>query len=165
MLNRARWLLLAAWLFVLFTPPTLHAWDGDEVHFGRSITVGEGENAGTLVCIGCSIRIEGTCQDVVAIGGSIMVDGTVKGDVVAIGGGILLSDNASVSGDVVTVGGRLSRHPNAEVRGEVSEQSGTLLLLGVLLVPLLPLILIVALIAWLVSRSRRPMPARAGNQP
>ena len=86
--------------------------------------------SGDLVCIGCSIRMEGTCGDVVAIGGSIMVDGTVKGSVVAVGGGVLLGDNASVSEDVVTVGGHLSRHPNAVVKGDVSEQSGALILAG-----------------------------------
>ncbi len=120
MLHRAQWLLLAALLFVVATPRTLHARDGDQVHVGRSITVSDDENAGSLVCVGCSIRMEGTCEDVVAVGGSIMVDGTVKGDVVAVGGGVLLGDNASVSGDVVTVGGHLSRHPNAVVKGDVS---------------------------------------------
>ena len=163
MLHRAQWLLLAALLFVIVTPRALHARDGDQVHFGKSITVGEDENAGDLVCVGCSIRVEGTCGDVVAIGGRVMVDGTVKGDVVAIGGSVFLGDNASVSGDVVTVGGHLSRHPNAVVKGDVSEEPGALLVLGIFLVPLLPLVLIVALIVWLVSRNRRPMPARVGQ--
>ena len=54
-----------------------------------------------------------------------------EGDVVAVGGGVLLGDNASVPGDVVTVGGHLSRHPNAVVRGDVNEKSGALLFLGV----------------------------------
>src|ERR1017187_4912001 len=78
MLLRAHWRLSAALLLLMDTPQTLHARNGDHVHFGKSITVGEDENAGDLVCIGCSIRMEGTCGDVVAIGGSIMVDGTVK---------------------------------------------------------------------------------------
>jgi hypothetical protein len=163
MLHRAQWLLAAALLFVMVTPRTLHARDGDQVHVGQSITVGEDENAGSLVCIGCSIRVEGTCGDVVAVGGSIMVDGMVKGDVVAIGGGVLLGDNASVAGDVVTVGGHLSRHPNAVVKGDVTQQSGALILVGILLVPLLPVILIVALVVWLVRRNRRPMLARVGQ--
>jgi hypothetical protein len=163
MLHRVQWLLLAALLFVIATPLTLHAGDGDQVHFGRSITVGEDESAGSLVCIGCSIRVEGNCGDVVAIGGSIMVNGTVKGDAVAIGGGLLLGDNASVSGDVVTIGGHLLRHPNAVVKGDVTEQSGTLLVVGLFLVPLVPVILIIALVVWLVSRNRRPMPASVSH--
>lgn len=165
MLHRAQWLLAAALLLLVLTPRTLHARNGDQVHIGQSITVGQNENVGDLVCIGCSIEVAGTCGDVVAIGGSIMVDGTVKGSVVAIGGGVRLGDNASVSEDLVTLGGRLSRHPNAVVKGDVSVQSGALILVGIFLVPLLPLILIIALVVWLIRRDHRPMPAPAGQQP
>ena len=165
MLHRAPWLLAAALLRLIVTPQTLHARNGDQVHIGQSITVGENENVGDLVCIGCSIRVAGTCGDVVAIGGSIVVDGKVRGSVVAIGGGVLLGDNAAVSQDLVTVGGHLSRHPNAVVQGDVSVQSGAFILLGIFLVPLLPLILIVALVVWLVRRNRRPMPAPADLHP
>jgi hypothetical protein len=165
MLHRAHCLLAAALLLLCLTPQTLYAWDGDQVHIGHSITVGENENAGSLVCIGCSIRVAGTCGDVVAIGGSIVVNGTVKGDVMAIGGGVRLGDNTSVAGDVVTLGGRLSRHPGAVVKGDISEQSGAFILAGIFLVPLLPLVVIVALVVWLVRRDHRPVPAPAGRQP
>ncbi len=164
MLHRAQWLLAAALLFVTLTPGMLHARGGDQVHVGQDMTVGDNENAGDLVCIGCSIRVEGTCGDVVAIGGSIAVDGNVKGSVVAVGGGVLLGDNASVSEDVVTVGGHLSRHPNAVVKGDVSVQSGAPILIAVILVPLLPVFLIVALVVWLVRRNRRPVPVHAGQR-
>ncbi|MGB7552885.1 MAG: polymer-forming cytoskeletal protein [Candidatus Korobacteraceae bacterium] len=165
MLPCTRWLLLAALLSTFVAPGRLYASDGDQVHVGHSITVGENERAGNLVCVGCSIRMEGASQDVVAVGGSVMVDGTIKGDVVAVGGSVFLGENASVSGDVVTVAGHLSRHPNAVVSGEVTEQSGTFLLLGMFLIPLVPLVLIVALIIWLVRRNRRPTPVRAEYRP
>ncbi len=165
MFPRARWVLLAALLSTVVAPGGLYASDGDQVHVGHSITVGENERAGNLVCVGCSIRMEGTSQDVVAVGGSVMVDGAIKGDVVAVGGSVFLGENASVSGDVVTVAGHLSRHPNAEVGGEVTEQSGIFLLLGMFLIPLVPLVLIVALIIWLVRRNRRPMPVRGPYPP
>ena len=89
-----------------------------------------------------------------------MVDGTVRGDAVAVGGGLRLGENAAVTGDVVTVGGRLLRHPDAIVKGTVSSQSGVLILLGLVLVPLIPVVLFVALIVWLFSRNRRPAPVR-----
>lgn len=160
MLHRLRWLVFTA-LFFAVTCSTLYAGTGDQVHFGQSISVGEDETVGSLVCIGCSIRVEGTCEDVVAIGGSITVDGTVQGDAVAIGGPMRLGENASVMGDVVTVGGRLWRHPDAVIKGNVSSQSGALVFVGLFLVPLIPVILIVALIVWLVSRNRRAVPVRA----
>ncbi len=90
-----------------------------------------------------------------------MVEGAVKGDVAVIGGSVLLGDNASVSGDVAAVGGRVSRHPTATVKGDINEESGTLLLLGVFLIPLIPLILVIALVVWLVRRNRDTTPARA----
>ncbi len=164
MLYRIRWLALSA-LFCALVSPALYARTGDQVHFGQSITVGEDETAGSLVCIGCSIRVEGASEDVVAIGGSITVDGTVQGDAVAIGGPIRLGETASVAGDVVTIGGGLSRHPDAVVKGDVTSQSGALVLVGLFLIPLVPVILIVALIVWLVSRNRRTVPVgvrRAG---
>ena len=161
MLSRAHWLPLAALLFVMLTPSALHARNGDRVQIGKSIVVEENEEAGDLVCVGCSIRMAGTCGDIVAVGGSVSVDGTVRGDAVVVGGGIRLGENASVAGDVVTVGGRLSRHPSSTVKGEVSSQSGALIVLMLVLVPLLPVILIVALIVWLVGRRRQPVPTRA----
>ena len=46
--------------------------------------------------------------DVVAIGGSVRVDGQVTGDAVAIGGGLALGPKADVQGDAVIIGGTLS---------------------------------------------------------
>jgi hypothetical protein len=158
---RAQWLLVTAGLLLMVAPQRLYARGGDQVHIGQSITVGPDENVGSLVCVGCSIRMEGTSGDVVVLGGSVLLEGTAKGDVVAVGGGVVLGENASVSGDVVSIGGRLSRHPNAVVKGDVVEQSGAVILVGVFLVPLLPVILIIALIVWLVKRKGRPMPAQA----
>src|SRR5271166_877112 len=156
MLHRAHWLLLTALLFVIAVPRPLHArHDGDQVHFGNSIVVEENEEAGDLVCVGCSIRMAGSCGDIVAVGGSIMVDGTVHGDAVAVGGGLRLGENAAITGDVVTVGGRLMRHPSAIVKGTVSSQSGALILLGLVFIPLVPVVLFIALIVWLFSRNRR----------
>jgi len=79
---------------------------GDRVRVGRSVNVDEGE------------VIEG---DVVAVGGSVRVDGQVQGDVVAVGGGVSLGPLAVVDGDVTTVGGELRRDPGATVHGKAQE--------------------------------------------
>ena len=161
MLRRTHF-LVPALLFMLATAPAVHAGgSGARVQLGRSIVVEENEEAGDVVCIGCSIHMMGTCGDIVAVGGSITIDGTVKGDAVVVGGGIHLDENASISGDVVTVGGGLSRHPNAIVKGEITSQSGTLVFLGLFLVPLIPVVLIVALIVWLVKPNRSRTAVRA----
>ena len=160
MSHRARWLLLAM-LFVIAATPVLQASsNGDRVQVGRSIVVEENEEVGDVVCIGCSIRMMGTCGDVVAIGGRVMIDGTVKGDVVTVGGGAHLGENADISGDVVTVGGGLWRHSNAAVKGDISTHSGPLIFLGLFLVPLIPVVLIVALVVWLVKPNQPRAPVR-----
>ena len=164
MTRRLSRLPLLTLLLLITAAPRLHAGGKDDrVQFGRSIVVEENEEVpGDVVCIGCSIRIMGTCNgDVVSVGGSIRIDGAVKGDAVAVGGGMRLDENASISGDVVTVGGRLSRHPNAVVKGEVTSESGPFILLGLGLVPLVPVVLLVAVIVWLVKPNQPRAPVRA----
>lgn len=130
----------------------------DRVQFGSSINVTEDENVGDVVCIGCSIRMAGTSGDVVAIGGKIDVEGHTRGDIVAIGGGVRLAEGAQVGGDVVTIGGELARGAGSEVGGEIVSQSGGYVIPMLIIVPVLPVILIVALVWWLIRRSnRRPV--------
>lgn len=134
--------------------------DGDRVQFFQSIAVGPDEHIGDAVCIFCSIRMEGSCGDAVAIFGNIVVDGTVSGDAVSVGGGIKLGEDAKVSGDTVAIGQGVYRHPNAVAKGEVVSQAGPAILLGLIIIPLLPIILVVALVIWLLRRNRYAPPAQ-----
>jgi hypothetical protein len=76
----------------------------DRVRFGGSVTVNQDE------------VVDG---DVVAIGGSVRVDGQVTGDAVAIGGSLALGPKADVQGDAVIIGGTLSRDPGARIGGKL----------------------------------------------
>lgn len=58
---------------------------------------------------------------VVAVLGSVRVDGEVDDQVVAVLGSVYLGPRAVVRGDIVTVGGRVERAPGAQVRGAVTE--------------------------------------------
>jgi hypothetical protein len=83
--------------------------EGDRVSiFSGGIEIREGE------------RVEGNA---VAIGGSVGVDGEVRGDVVSVGGRVRLGPRASVGQNVVVVGGKLERDPQAQVGGRVNEIS------------------------------------------
>jgi hypothetical protein len=75
----------------------------DIVQFGDDIIVEEGE------------VVEG---DVVAILGSIVVDGMVEGDVVAVGGELTIGPRGEIDGDAVAVGAGVTKEPGAKVRGE-----------------------------------------------
>jgi hypothetical protein len=147
----------------VFAPVQMFA-HGDRVQFFQNITVGQDERVDSAVCIFCSIHVAGTSGDTVAILGDILVDGTVTGDCVSVGGGIKLNDDASVAGDAVAIGRGLYREPNATVKGEQVSQSGPVvyfgLFLGLIVIPLLPVILVIALIVWLLRRNRYPQPAQ-----
>ncbi len=149
---------------LMIAPAMAFASGGDRVQFFQSINVSADEQVGDVVCLVCSIHMSGTSGDTVAILGNIVIDGTVKGDAVSVGGGIKLGEDASVAGDAVAVGRGLYRHPNATVKGETVSQSGPIVFLGLIfglvVVPLLPFILIIALIVWLVRRNRYTPPAQ-----
>jgi hypothetical protein len=78
----------------------------DRVRFAGDVAVG---------------RDEVVSGDVVAIGGSALVDGEVMGDVVAVGGSVRLGPDASVQGDVTVIGGGLDRQSGAHVGGSINE--------------------------------------------
>lgn len=147
-------------LITIALTPSLLLAQNDRVHFFQDINVGPDEHVGSLVCLGCSIHMEGTSGDAVAILGSIMVDGTINGDAVAVAGGIKLGEDSTVSGDTVGLGWGISRHPNATVKGEVVSQSGPLLFAAIVIIPFLPIILIIWLVVWLLRRPpAQPAPA------
>lgn len=75
----------------------------DVVRFGERIHIGKRE------------LVQG---DVVSIGGDVLIEGKVRGNVVNVLGDTELDDTAIVNGDVVTVLGTLSEAPGARVRGE-----------------------------------------------
>ena len=60
---------------------------------------------------------------VVAVMGSVRIDGEVANQVVAVLGSVDLGPHAVVRGDVVTVGGRLNRAPGAQINGAITEVS------------------------------------------
>jgi hypothetical protein len=76
------------------------------VHIGGPIHVAENE------------LVDGP---VVAVGGSVTVDGDVREDVVAVGGNVRLGPKARVRGDVTSVGGTIERDPGAEIDGRTNE--------------------------------------------
>src|SRR5262245_51958044 len=74
----------------------------DRVSIGNDTAVNEGETVGNLV----------------VIGGSAVVDGTVLGDLVAILGNVKLGPKAVLKHDLVVVGGKLDADPGASLSHE-----------------------------------------------
>ncbi|HEU4463518.1 MAG TPA: hypothetical protein VFS53_00595 [Gemmatimonadota bacterium] len=95
--------------------------DESEDETGGMVTV---ESTDDRVRVGASVHVrseEVVNGDVVAVLGSVEVDGRVTGDVVAVGGSVDLGPEAVVEGEVVVVGGMLDRAPGAQIMGGVEE--------------------------------------------
>lgn len=95
---------------------------GERVKVGGGIHVKSDELAETVVAIGGSVRVDGEVdREVTAIGGSVRINGRVGGEVVAVGGSVILGPGAVVDGNVTSVGGGIQKAPGAEIHGSVSE--------------------------------------------
>ena len=139
--------------FVAAAVPRAHA-DDDRVSFFHSINVAEGEDAHDLVCIFCSIRIDGAAHgDSVAILGSIHSDGPIDGDAVTILGNISLGRDGRVGGDCVAVLGSVRHYTSSQIGKDLVE-----IPFALLLIPIFLFIGIIYLIRTLVHRSRLPYP-------
>ena len=74
-----------------------------------------GANEGPVVGLGKSVRITGSAQEAVSLGGDVIVEGTVDGDVAAVGGSVIQKAGAHIGGDVMVIGGSYRAedpHPN-----------------------------------------------------
>jgi hypothetical protein len=106
----------------------------DRVSFFHSINVAEGEEAHDLVCIMCSIHIDGHVHgDTVAILGSIRSNGPMDGDAVSILGNINLGQDAHVNGDCVAVLGSVKHFTSGQIGHEVVQIPFALILIPVLI--------------------------------
>ena len=90
-------------------------------------------------------RVDG---DVVAVFGSVRVEGEVDGAAVAVFGSLDLGHEAVVHGDAVAVGGTLRQSEGSKVSGQSVMVGFLPLTLGL---PGLPMVLATILLAWLVS--------------
>lgn len=153
-------LLLAAALLLVASTPFARA-DQDRVSVGNNITVDEGQNAGDLVCIFCSVHVHGDVKgDVVVLLGSVTVDPThaISGDLVILGGDLGLADESEVGGDVAVMAGNANLASTAVIHGDRSIFPGRFWLL-LPFTPLLVLIGIIWLVVYLVRRNRYQFPA------
>jgi len=150
---RRLFLAVFALFFVAAVVPRAHA-DDDRVSFFHSINVAEGEEAHDVVCIFCSIHIDGEVRgDTVAILGGIRSNGPMDGDAVSILGNINLGRDAHVGGDCVAVLGSIRHYTSSQIGKELVE-----IPFALLLIPIFIFAGIIYLIRTVVHRSRMPYP-------
>lgn len=90
---------------------------------GGNHTYGDGINLpGVLVLLDGQVNMEKGSRllgSVFQLGGVLTINGTIEGDVSAIGGQVILGETAQLTGDLRVGGGELIRSDKALVRGQV----------------------------------------------
>jgi predicted acyltransferase (DUF342 family) len=136
---------------------------GEITQFGHDIRIGQDQRANDVTCISCSVYIRGqVAGDIVTIGGNIVLEdnGMIAGDVTTVLGDLRLDNGTQIAGEVSVIGGKLRRPAEAKIAGDVTVMEGRAWIYLALISPLLILAGIIALVVWLVRR-RRPAPVYA----
>lgn len=135
----------------------------DRTQFGHDIRIEVGESATDVTCFDCNVYVRGQVTgDVTVFGGNVLVaeNATVGGDVTEFMGDVRMDQGAKISGDATIFGGMLRRQADTTVSGDVTTFVSKPVAALILASPFIVLALIIALVVWLVQRSRRSVPAR-----
>ena len=74
-----------------------------------------------VVCYGKTVIVKTRAKGVLAIGGDVIVEGRVTGDVAAVGGSVIQKEGAYIGGDVFAVGGAYKPESSNPLREEGRE--------------------------------------------
>jgi uncharacterized RDD family membrane protein YckC len=92
------------------------------VVFGKDVELRAEDSAQEVVVIGGSAKIHGTVHgEVVVIGGNVDIDGHVEDQVVAVMGDVQLGETGKIDGQLVCVGGESHVAKGGKVRGDIVE--------------------------------------------
>ncbi len=112
------------------SPPTSIS-TGSRVRVGGSARVEANEVVESVVAVGGSVHVEGEVErDVAAVGGPAWIDGKVGGGVTSVGGSVHLGPKAEVEGNVTSVLGHIDADPKARIHGTKTEVSPSEFVLG-----------------------------------
>ena len=148
-------------LVALLAAPVFGEGSHDRTQFGHDITVGSQEKVAEVTCFGCNVRVRGHVDgDVTTFGGGGGVDreAFIGGAATTFGGDVRLDAGARVK-NVTIFGGRIRRDSQALVGGDITTFAGgaALWLFIIFGLPFLVLGALIALIVWLIRRSKRPV--------
>jgi hypothetical protein len=129
----------------------------EQFQMGHDIHVAADQKTGDLTCLNCSIYVHGEVTgDAFALNGDIILEtgGQIAGDITTLHGDARLADGSKLAGDVTSIGGTVRKQPSAQIGGDVSSMGGSGWVFLIFLVPVAILGGIIALVVWLVQRSR-----------
>ena len=113
--DRVLFALVAAMLFAL-APVVLFAQDQFSTsEDGSTMTVYDAPDM-TVVAFGKSVIVKNRAKGVLAIGGDVVIEGSVSEDVATIGGSITQTKDAYIGGDVIAFGGAYKAESQSPLR-------------------------------------------------
>jgi predicted acyltransferase (DUF342 family) len=153
--------LLAVALLLVSALPAFARSSEDRAGVGNDITIAEGETAGDVACMFCTVRVHGDVNgDVAVLFGRVEIDPyrTISGDVATLGANLDMGEGSTVRGDVAIAAGDANLASGAMVHGSSMVLPGRIWLL-LPFAPLLILIGVIWLIVYIVRRNRYQFPA------
>jgi hypothetical protein len=153
-------LLLVALLLLSSVVPAFARSLEDRAGVGNDITIAEGETAGDVACVFCTVRVHGDVRgDLAVMFGKVEVDAgrNISGDVATLGADLDLGPGAMVGGDVAVAAGDANLAPGAMVHGSSMVLPSKIWLL----LPFAPLLILAGfiwLIVYIVGRNRYQFP-------
>ena len=171
-MNTCHRFALSSLLLLACSLPLFAASAPDRTQFGRDIHIQAGERTADVTCFNCSIYFAGKAAgDVTAFHGNVLLESgaEVAGDVTAIWGNVRTESSTQIAGDLTAIAGAVRRDPQSTASGGVTSLEGTKWIFAMIVPPLVFLGGIIALVIWLVQRSRvrapAPVYAAPGVQP
>jgi hypothetical protein len=155
-----RRLLFAVALLLFAALPAFARSSEDHATFGSDITIAEGETAGDIACVFCTVHVHGDVKgDVAVLFGKVEVDTdrSISGDVAMLGADLSLAPGATVGGDLAMAAGDANVAPGARIHGSSMVLPGRFWLL----LPFAPLLIVIGviwLIVYIVRRNRYQFP-------
>jgi hypothetical protein len=92
-------------LWVLALAGAVYSQESAGAERNEKVILVTGVTDSTVFGLGQSLKISGTVKGAISFGGDVIVEGVVEGDVAAIGGSVIQSDNSRIDGDVIVIGG------------------------------------------------------------
>jgi len=111
----AKCLVIVVFLFLTTSP----SWSEEFQVVSEKRLEKEAVHSASLIALRGYIQIDGRLNgSVLQIGGTLIISGHVKEDVIALGTDVSLRDNAVIEGDCLLIGGHLERSESAQIKGE-----------------------------------------------
>jgi hypothetical protein len=112
-------LALAALGLLILAPLAVPAAAQPRVGANRDVTVAAGETLDKIFSLGGHVVVDGTVrEDVMVIGGSITISGEVGQSVVGIGSHVVIKSTARIGEDLAALGGTLEKEPGCSITGD-----------------------------------------------